>query len=52
MPVRNTETTFAESVGFQELEMEEGKSQTRHPATLTTKTTATEAQPTEIRIGD
>ncbi len=47
--VTSTEAVFGEGVGFQELELEETKTATRHAATLTTKVIAKPNQPMEIR---
>jgi hypothetical protein len=49
-PITSTEATFSESAGPQELELEETKTQTRHEAWLTTKTTTTTEQPIEIKV--
>ncbi len=48
--ISSTEAVFGEGVGFQELELEETKTATRHAATLTTKVIAKPNQPTEIRL--
>ena len=48
-PITTSETNFSESVGAQELELEETKTAVRHPATLTTETTTTTEQAGEIR---
>jgi len=50
-PITSSEATFSEKVGVQELELEETKTQTRHAAWLTTKTTTTTEQPIEIKLG-
>ncbi len=47
--ITSTEAVFGEGVGFQELELEETKTATRHAATLTTKLVTKPNQPTEIR---
>ena len=48
--ITSTESAFGEGIGFQELELEDTKAETRHSATLATKITNKPAQPTEIRI--
>ena len=48
--ITSTESVFGEGVGFQELELEETKTATRHPATLTTKLIAKPNQPMEILL--
>ncbi len=49
-PTTSTEATFSEEVGAQELELEETRTQSRYPVTLTTKTTTTTEQPVELKV--
>lgn len=49
-PITSSEASFSETVGAQELELEETETQARHPATLTSKTTTTTERPVEIRV--